>query len=482
MTLKEKTINGLAWSFVDTFAGQGITFIVGVILARLLTPREFGLVGMLTIFIAVSASFINSGFSQALIRKKGCTAEDYATVFYFNFVVGCIAFLLLFGAAPLISRFYHEPQLKPLVRVLSLVLVIDALTIIQRTTLTKRIDFKLQTRVSILASLLSGAVAVIMAYTGYGVWSLVFQKIIAQAANGALLWTWNRWRPAAAFSKQSFKELFSFGSKLLVSGLIDTAYRNIYYLIIGKYFSAAELGFYTRADMFRNLPSQNISGIISRVSYPVLATLQDNTDQLKAGYKRLITSTMLMTFVLMMGMAAVAEPMVITLVGEPWRPCIVYLQMLCFVGMLYPLQALNLNMLNVKGRSDLFLRLEIIKKILAVPTIIIGVLYGIKIMIAGMIVNSLIAYYLNSYWSGKLIGYPIGEQIMDILPAFAVALVMGLLVYASGEWLSCGYFLKLCIQIPLGAGIVFLFCELSRMRDYLYLKDILKTGICKMAK
>jgi O-antigen/teichoic acid export membrane protein len=314
-----------------------------------------------------------------------------------------------------------------------------------------------------------------MAYAGYGVWSLVFKTISMQAINSSLLWLWNKWRPTKYFSRQSFKELFSFGSKLLVSGLIDTAYRNICYLVIGKYFSAAELGYYTRADMFKDLPAQNINGIISRVSYPVLATLQDNNDQLKAGYKRIITCTMLITFVLMMGMAAVAESMVITLIGDQWRPSIIYLQMLCFVGMLYPLHALNLNILNVKGRSDLFLKLEIIKKILAIPTIVFGALFGLKIMIAIMIATSLIGYYLNSYWAGRFINYPMREQIADILPSFGIALLNSLLVYASGYFLPDIYFLKLILQILIGAGLTFILCELLRLAEFIYIKDIIRT-------
>lgn len=477
MTLKKKTLDGLVWSFMDSLAGQGITFVVGIVLSRLLTPREFGLVGMLTIFIAISTVFINSGFSQALIRKTNCTPEDYTTVFYFNLVVSHIAFLILFASAPIISAFYQEPELNPLVRALGLVLIVDAFSIIQSTTLTKRIDFRLQTRISILSSLCSGIIGISAAYMGFGAWSLVLKTVSARMINSALLWAWNRWRPVGTFCMKSFNEMFSFGSKLLITGLIDTFYRNIYYFVIGKYFSAAELGFYARADMFKNLPSQNINGIISRVSYPVLAALQDNPEQLKAGYKRLIASTMIITFILMMGMAAVAEPLVITLVGEQWRPCIIYLQMLCFAGMLYPLHALNLNMLNVKGRSDLFLKLEIIKKVLAVPTIIIGVIYGIKIMIIGMMVNSLVAYYLNSYWSGKLIGYPMLEQISDIMPSFGIAFVIGVVVYFSGQFLPYGYFPKLCLQILIGAGMTLLIFELCRIQDYLYLKDILRTKV-----
>lgn len=478
-TLKQKTITGFFWSFIDSFANQILIFIIGIILARLLTPKEFGLIGMITIFISVSESFINSGFSQALIRKKTCSDTDLSTVFYFNIITGVLFFAILFFGAPAISRFFNEPQLKGLIRVLGTVLVIDALTIIQRTTLTRRIDFKLQTKVSVISIIFSGIVGIAMAFTGFGVWSLVAKTLSQRGMNSLLLWLFNKWRPLLIFSKESFRELFSFGSKLLASGLLDTIYRNIYYLVIGKYFSAQELGYYTRADQFKNLPSTNLNGIISRVSYPVLSQLQDDPEKLKTGYKKLIKNTMFITFLMMAGMAAVAEPMVITLIGEKWRPSIIYLQLLCFVGAMYPLHALNLNMLNVKGRSDLFLNLEIIKKILAIPTIIIGVIWGIKIMIFGMWINSFIAYYLNSYFSGRLINYPMKEQVKDILPGLIYALLMCVIVFFSGLLLPSNYLVKLMFQLLLGIVFVLSFGELFKFTPYLEIKEIVVTQVFK---
>ncbi len=472
MSLKQKTVSGLLWSFIDQFANLGITFIVGIILARLLSPREFGLIGMITVFIAVSESFINSGFSQALIRKKDCTQTDYSTVFFFNILVGVVLFIILFFSAPAIAKFFNEPELKSIVQVLGFVLIISSITLIQRTILTKRIDFKLQARISVIASVGSGIIAIIMAYNSFGVWSLVMQRLIKEAFNSVLLWLWNRWKPMLVFSNQSFNELFGFGSKLLLVGLIDTLYRNIYFIVIGKYFSAQELGFYTRADQFKSLPSKNLNNIIGRVSYPVLSTMQDDIPRLKSNYVKLIRSTMFITFILMLGMAAVAEPMVIVLIGEKWRPSIIYLQMLCFVGMMYPLHALNLNMLQVQGRSDLTLKLEIIKKILAVPIIIIGIIWGIKIMIAGMMVNTLIAYYFNSFWSGKLIGYSIKQQIADVFPSFVLALIMAGVIFGLGFLLPFSPFWKFVIQTTTGAVFIFVFCELNNFKDYIFIKEL----------
>ncbi len=479
-TIKQKTISGLMWSFIDSFAQKGITFIVGIILARLILPREFGLIGMIGIFIAISTSFMDSGFGSALIRKKDCTDQDYSTVFYYNLIVGVFFYWVIFLSAPAISRFFNEPQLTPLVQVLGLVLIIDSFTIIQTTILTKKIDFKLQTKVSVISSIISGGVGILMAYSGFGVWSLVAMQISQRAINSFLLWLWNSWSPLLVFSKESFSELFSFGYKLLISGLIDTLYRNIYLMIIGKYFSAQALGFYTRANQFTALPSENIVRIISRVSYPVLAQILEDKHALKRNYKKIIKSTMLISFVLMMGMAAVAEPMVITLIGEPWRPSIVYLQLLCFVGMMYPLHALNLNMLNVQGRSDLFLKLEIIKKILAIPVIIIGVMFGIKAMIMGMIVNTQIAYFLNSYWSGKFIDYSMLEQVRDIMPSFILAISTTAIVVFIGWLLPFGYLPTLIIQVISGAVLVFLISEITKLEAYLFMKNILQTKLSEI--
>jgi O-antigen/teichoic acid export membrane protein len=477
--LKQKTIGGLFWSFIDSFANQGVQFVVGIILARILSPREFGLIGMLTIFIAISQSFIDSGFSSALIRKKDCSQTDYSTIFYFNLVIGVIFYIILFISAGAISAFFEEPQLKMLLQVLGLGLILNALGIIQRTILTKNINFKLQTKVSLVASIGSGVIAIAMALLDYGVWSLVALTLTRFGFTSLLLWIWAKWKPLLVFSKKSFKELFAFGSKLLVSGLIDTTYRNIYYLIIGKYFSAIELGYYTRADQFKALPSQNLTGIISRVSYPILSSIQDDIPKLKAAYQKIIRSTMFVTFILMLGMAAVAKPMILTLIGEKWLPAVIYLQMLCFVGMFHPLHALNLNMLQVQGRSDLFLKLEIIKKILAVPIIIIGIIFGIKIMILGMMVNTTIAYYLNSYWSGKMLGYSFFQQVKDILPSLAVASVMSASVFGLNFIGINSPLLLLVIQIITGAILTILICELTNLNDYKFIKSTILDKLFK---
>ena len=480
VSLKQKTFNALAWSFVDSFANQGIQFIVGIVLARLLTPKEFGLIGMVLVFTAISESFIDSGFSGALIRKKNCGQEDYSTVFYFNLAVGILLYLVLFILAGSISRFYKEPKLVGLIRVLALGVIISSLGLTQRTILTRNINFKLLARISIISSVVSGTAGIGMAYYGWGVWSLVWKTLCQNFVVLCLLWIWNKWKPLFAFSAKAFQEMFSFGSKLLASGLIDTAYKNIYYLIIGKYFSAASLGYYTRANQFTGIPSACLTGVIGRVAYPVLASIQDDEGKLKVGYKKLIKCTMLISFVLMIGMAATAKSMVMTLIGGKWLPCVPYLQLLCFVGMLYPLHALNLNILNVKGRSDLFLRLEIVKKMLAVPIIIVGTWLGIKTMIMGMIVLSFITYFLNSYWSGQLIGYPMKEQIGDIFPSFISAGAMGVTVFLVGYFLpSIEPVLVLFVQITIGALIILVIARFCRLEAYSDINEIVLARLCR---
>lgn len=479
-SLKTKTISGLFWSFIDNFSRYGLTFIIGIILARLLSPSDFGIIGMLSIFFAVSTTFIDSGFSMALIRKQNTTDTDLSSVFYFNIILGVLFYMILFLSAGLISDFFNEPKLVLFVRILGIGVIIGSFSSIQQTILTKEINFKLQTKISIISTLVSGIVGISLAYGGYGVWSLVIKSLIGQFVISLLLWTWNKWKPKLVFSVKKLKEMFSFGYKLMLSGLLNTIFQNIYYLIIGKYFSATDLGYYTRADQFNKLPSQNITSVIQRVSYPVLSEIQNDNLRLAIVYKKIIKSTMLISFVSMFMMISVAKPLILTLLGEKWLPSVTYLQLLGFVGMLYPLNAINLNMLNVQGRSDLFLRLEIIKKIMVVPVIMIGIYWGIHTMILGMIINSIIAYFLNSYFSGKYIKYSSIKQLRDILPSFLLAFFIGCIVYLIGIFLILPSYLILIIQLIVGGGFFFILGEVFQMKDYLYIKEIFLQKVLKI--
>ena len=470
-SLKNKAVKGVGWSFLDNIAGQGITFLVGLVLARILSPAEFGILGMITIFIAISNSIIDSGFSNALIRKTDAKEIDYNTVFFFNLALSTLLYTILFIASPAISRFFKEPQLVEITRVMGLLLFINALAIIQRTLLVKRVDFKTQTKVSIIASAGSAFVGIGMALMGYGVWSLVGQQLSRQFLNTLFLWVFNTWRPALEFSIQSFKELFGFGSKLLLSGLLNTLYNNIYYIIIGRFYSAAQLGQYTRAEQFNMIFSSNLTSVVQRVSYPVLSSIQNEPERLREAYRKVIKSTMLITFACMLGLAATAKPVILILIGEKWLVAVKYLQIICFSGMLYPLHAINLNILQVKGRSDLFLKLEIIKKGLAVGPICLGIFLGIEYMLLGSVFNGFIAYYLNARYSKGMINYSVLEQVKDILPTFIVSLCVAAAMW-SITLLEMNNYLLLLIQCIVGILMAVMIYEKLNLEEYKELKGI----------
>lgn len=478
-SLKDKTIRGAGWSFADSIFTYGVTFIVGIILARLLGPEEYGLIGIITIFTSIFSSIVDSGFSNALIRKNNATETDYNTVFITNLVISLGLFFVLFFSAPIISNFFNEPKLTPLIKAMSSILIINAFAIVQRTLLVKKIDFKTQTKCSVISSVLSGIIGVAMAYLGCGVWALVAQQISRGLFNTASLWIFNKWLPNFSFSWASFKTLFSFGWKILVSGLINTIWEKVANFVIGKCYSTESLGQYTRASQFSDIFSNNLTAVVQRVSYPALSQIQDNVAHLKAAYKRVIKTTMLVSFTLLLGLAACAKALVLTLVGEQWLPCVPYLQIMCFSAMLTPLQAINLNMLQVQGRSDLFLKLEIIKKTIGVIPIMLGVLIGIYWMLIGFCFTSLIALYLNSYYSGPFLHYSVKEQIYDILPSFAGALLMSFGVFCI-SFLPFSSLWVLLLQLLAGFIITIGLNEIWKRDEYFEIKEIAYSFIrCK---
>lgn len=479
--LRNKTVKGVSWSFLDNIACQGITFIVGLILANKLTPEEYGLIGIITIFIAVFNSIVDSGFSNALIRKNDAKDIDFNTVFITNMVLSVILFFALFGAAPFIASFFNQPQLESLTRVMASIVIINAFAIIQRTILVKRIDFKTQTKVSLISSITSGVIGIGMAFCGYGVWSLVGQQISRQLLNSLFLWIYSHWYPKLQFSWDSFKELFGFGWKLLVSGLIDTVWREIYQVVIGKCYSTATLGQYTRSSQFGSIFSSNLTSIVQRVSYPVLSSIQDDPVRLKEAFRRVIKVTMLVTFVLMLGLAAIAKPMIEVLIGDQWLMAAELLPVICFQMMLYPLHALNLNMLQVQGRSDLFLKLEIVKKIIGIIPILLGVFINIYWMLWSSVFIGIISYYLNSYYSGKYLKYSMMAQVKDILPSFGIASIMALLTYCI-SWLPFSCYILLLLQILLGAIITVILCEWSKLDEYKEIKQIFTPLLHKLIR
>lgn len=479
-SLKDKTVKGTIWSAADTFLAQGVTFVVGIVLARLLSPEEYGLIGIVTIFTSVMLGVVDSGFSNALIRKKDATNEDYNTLFIFNLAVSVMMFGLLFAGAPWIAKFFDRPQLVELVRVMGLILILQALSIVQNTILTKKIDFKTKTKASVISAVASGAIGIGMAFAGFGVWSLVAQQLSRQLIYTILLWILNKWWPKLKVNAESLKYMWGFGWKLLVSGLLDNIWKEIYQLIVGKFYSPSSLGQYTRSKQYASLFSSNITSIIQRVTYPVLAEIQNETERMVSGYRRIIKITMFVTAILMISMAAVAEPLIYCLIGPQWHEAATYLPLICVSMSLYPLHAINLNMLQVQGRTDIFLYLEIVKKVIALLPICLGIFVNIYWMLIGTIITGIIAFFLNSYYTGRHLGYSSWMQIKDVSPSYGIALFVALSVYFL-KYLPISNWIILPIQLIIGAVVLYSVCEKTKLQEYIEVKRIV-IGLAKTRK
>ena len=451
-SLKEKTVKGVIWSAVDRFSAQGIQFVFSILIARLLVPEDYGVIAMLNIFLAVSQTFIDSGFGTALIRKIDRTETDFSTVFYFNIAVAVFFYLGLFFAAPAIANFYNTPLLVPVTRVTAINLVIGSLSGIHNAKLSIAIDFKSRAKISIVSAVLTGSVGLWMAYSGYGVWALVVQTVFAGIIRTIMLWIIVKWYPKLVFSWKSFKEMFSFGSKLLASGLLDTIYNNIYPLVIGKIFSPSTLGLYAKAKSLADFPSANITGVLQNVTFPVLSSIQNEEDRLADAYKRFLRISAFVIFPLMLGLSSVADPFIRLALTDKWEGAIYLLQIICFALMWYPIHAINLNILSVKGRSDYFLKLEIIKKVQGVFILCITVPMGIVAMCYGQVINSMISLIWNTHYTKKLIGYGFLAQIKDLLPIFIHSLIMWGLVLFIVHFMPT-LWLKLIVGIT--AGMVY---------------------------
>ena len=473
-SLKHKTVKGTVWSTLERFSVQGIQFIVMILMARILSPQDYGLVGMIAIFIAISQTFIDSGFSQALIRKQERTEVDNSTVFYFNIAVGLFLYLLLYVAAPYIADFYNEPQLTSITRVIGVSLIFNSLAVVQRALLTLKLDFKTQAKASLTGAIISGIVGIVMAYTGFGVWAIVFQQILNLGVVTLLLWVFSKWKPLWTYSWTSFRELFSFGSKLLASGLLDTIYKNVYLIVIGKVFKAADLGYYTRSVQFSDFASSNITGIFQRVSYPVLCTIQNEDERLANVYRRILRVSAFVIFPLMIGLAAVARPLILTILTEKWLFSATLLVPLCFQGMWYPVHAINLNLLQVKGRSDLFLRLEVIKKILGIIVICCTLPFGLLALCWGGLVSSLISLVINTYYTGKLINLGFFKQMKDLLPTLILSLAMGAAVYLTVTFVPMNSWISLSVGVIEGILIYAVLARLLKFSEFSELLSIIK--------
>lgn len=472
-SLKQKTKSGLLWSSIERFSNQGVQFLFSIMLARLLAPSDYGIVAMVVIFFAIAQTFVNSGFSSAIVRKKNRTEADLSTCFYFNILVGFGFYILLFLCSPFIADFYDQPILSPIVKISGLTVLINSLCIVQQAQFTIRIDFKTQAKVTLTSTVISGILGILLAYLGYGVWALVWQGVIGSFIRMLLLWLFSKWRPRESFSKDSFHYLFGYGSKLLASGLLDTTYNNIYPIVIGKFYSPAQLGNFSRAQGWASLPSSNITDILQRVTFPVLTEMQDDDERLATNYRKLLRLSAFVVFPLMMLLAAVASPLVRVVITSKWDACVPYLQIICFAMMWYPIHAINLNLLQVKGRSDLFLRLEIIKKVVGVSVMCVTIPLGVTAMCFGMVFTSINALFINTYYTGKLINVGYLTQMKDLLPIIFISLLMGTFAYAS-TWLFYTEWIKLFMAVVIG-GITYLILSIFFAKDeYIEVMNVIK--------
>ena len=472
-SLRHKTLKGTIWSFAERFTAQGIHFLVMIIIARRLSPKEFGLIGMLAIFLAVAQSLIDSGFSQALIRKLNRTDTDKNTVFYFNIVVSSILYLLLYLISPWVATFYGEPHLCEIMRVICLAVVIDSFAVVPRANFVIAIDFKTQTKATLISAIVSGIIGIYLAYHGYGVWALVYQFLSNSIVNVIVLWAFSKWYPRLVYSWKSFKELFGFGSKLMISGLLDTLYRNIYQLVIGKAFSAESLGHFTNAHKFSDLPSSNLTTVLQRVTYPILCTIQDDDERLALAYRKFLRLSAFIIFPLMCGLAAVSYPLINLVLGEKWHFAAILLIPLCFQMMWYPIHSINLNLLQVKGRSDLFLRLEIIKKVIGVTILFCSLPFGLLVMCYTGIFSSVLCLAINTYYTGKLINVGFIMQMKEISVTLILSMMMFGLVFGGISVLQSDIQKLICGVI--GGGLFFLALSLMlKMKELSYIKELVK--------
>lgn len=471
-SLKDKTKIALYWKTTEQFANYGIQFIIGVAMARMLSPTDYGITALPAVFIALAGVFVGPGFGEALIRKPELKEEDLSTAFYYSFSVGLFLYIVFFFASPLIADFYNMPILIPLTRVTALSFLYGAIGTPQSILLNRHLDFKTPAKITITCQILSGVVGVTMAYTGYGVWALVISSLVAGVIRQITLLFAVRWYPKTRWSKKSFKYLWGYGNKMIIASLLETGYQNITPMIVGKYYSPAALGEYNRAKSYANLPSFNVFAVIRQVSFPVLAKIQDDETRLIATYRRMIKMSAFLIFPLMMLLAALARPLIIILVTNKWEGCIILLQLICFSMMWLPVHALNLNILRVKARADLFLKLEIVKKILGLLIMCCFLPFGLVAFCAASIASSIVEVYINSWYTGKIYDFGFWKQIKDLFPIWALSVSMFVLVllvnsFIPNLWIQAILGAFLGTTIYLGCAYIFKFSELQDIKDLL---------------
>ena len=461
--LKAQTVRGVWWSFLERYSSQGMSFLITLFMARILTPGEYGLIGMLAIFMALGQVFIDGGFANALIQKDKRTETDYSTVFWINVSIGALSYILLFVSAPAIASFYNQEILEPIIRVYAINLVLTSLAAVNKVKLTIDINFKTQLKISLISALTSGITGIACALKGCGVWAIVAQSNVAAAMTAVLSFVFVRWKPSFVFSKESFRSLFQFGSKLLAAQIISTIYVNLYNLVIGKKYTSAELGLYTKAGLFGQMVSTNLTSAMTRVSFPVLSKVQNDNAQLMDAYRKFMAMVAFIVFPVALGICGMARPLIVSLITDKWIGCVPFIQILIFAYLCDGITIVNLNLLYVKGKSDVVLRLEIIKKTIAVIMLFIAVRYGIKAICLSQVLYAIIALILNTRNTKKLLNYGFLNQIRDLLPYFicsltVMAIALGLDYMIVNNWIVIG------LSIIIGFPFYLLLCYVFRLK------------------
>lgn len=471
--LGRRTVKGVVWSSVERFSMQGVHFLVTLVLARILTPDDFGLIGMLLVFISVSQSIIETGFSLALIRKQDRSNVDNSTVFYFSIVTSLLVYLLLYAIAPWVASFYREPQLTELMRVLCIAVFINSFSVIQRALYTAAVNFKTQAKATTIAAILSGVLGIAAAMKGAGVWALVIQFLSNSIFNTLLLWFYSSWRPLLVFSWKSFKELYLFGFNLMLVGVLETLYQNSYQIFIGKFFSAASLGHFTQAKTIANFPSSNISGILSRVTYPIMSTIQDDNERLSEVYRRLARLIAFGVFPMMCGLAALSVPTIHFLIGSKWHFAAILMVPLSFSFMFYPIHSINMNVLQVKGKSKLYLKSEIIKKVISFAFLVGTIPFGIVVMCYGRIVSSVLTLLVNMFYTSREVNISLFTLIRDLLPSLSLSLGMFFVVFLTINELG-NIYTQLAVGIAVGVCLYIGGAYMMKIKELKYVYNLTK--------
>lgn len=470
---KNSALKNFIWRFAERSGAQLVTFIVSIVLARILAPEDYGQIALITVFTTIMQVFVDSGLGTALIQKKDANDLDFSSVFYFNFVICLVLYVVMFVAAPFIAGFYGDSSLTPIIRVISLTIIISGVKGIQQSYVSRNMLFKRFFYSTLGGTIFSAFLGIALAYTGFGVWAIVAQQLSNTAIDTLILWLTVKWRPKRMFSWRRLKGLLSFGWKMLASSLLDTVYNNVRSLIIGKMYSSSDLAYYDQGQKFPNVIVTNINTSIDSVLLPTMASAQDDADRVKSMTRRAIKTSTYIMAPLMMGLAFCAEPIVGLVLTDKWLPCVPFLRIFCITYMFYPIHTANLNAIKAMGRSDLFLKLEIAKKIVGMILLLSTMWFGVMAMAYSLLVSSVLSQIINSWPNRKLLNYGYLEQLKDILPGIILAVFMGFCVNLV-SLLDLSNIVTLLIQIPLGAVIYIVSSALLHLESFKYLIDMIR--------